>query len=625
MKKNMIVTLILIIIESIILSLNLDRGPHLILFAIAVLSLLVLAKSQGERQFEKSSMINQREFEQKPNNQVSNKLFTLLESIGFDIQQLLFLSKESKSAFQKLAQSSFHVASDMEQNVASTQEVNANVNQLVSNFQKLNGKVVEVENYLQASLKMIEENRNTLESINRFKTDLKEEFNIALINNQSLEAYSKVINQTIDYIKKMSSQINLLAINAAIESARAGESGKTFAVVAGEIRKLAIESGNATGEIETTINRISGKINQSSESMIKCNARVLDLDQVILQSTEAIGQTKSIISEISTGIQNLSDMSEEQITALKEIEKAMGYVAEVVENTSNITFNSIQLIEKQEKKNTEILEFCSKLSEISEDMQFVATSLKKDNEIVFGVNPFTHPQVIKETYVPVLNAICQSIGYEARTLIVKDYDALANGVGEGTIDIGWFSPLAYVNANTKYGIKALLSPIVNGKVSYKGYIIARKDRGINKLQDLMNKHFAYVDVNSASGYRYANYLLKEAGLDGNEIFTKTSFLGNHDSVIRAVLNGEVDGGATYDEAFENASLRGIDTNQLIIIAKTQDIPKDALTFKKGMDKETVALLKTAFLKGIDYLGLNTPIDGFVEVTDGTYDIIRKAV
>lgn len=624
MKKAIIMSLLLILLQSFLLVFTMNKGIYLILFAISTGGVLLLVELAFVK-IEKRSIESEGELGIQSNYKVTDKLFSLLESIGFDIQQLLFLSKESRGAFHQLAQSSHHVARDMEQNVASTQEVNANVNHLVSNFEKLNSKVMEVENFLQASLEMLEENRSTLESINQFKEDLKEEFKEALINNKALEDYSNVIYQAIDYIKKMSSQINLLAINAAIESARAGEAGKTFAVVAGEIRKLAVESGNATGEIEATVKHISVKIDQSSQSMVKCNTRVLDLDQVISHSAQAINQIKGTISEISTGVQNLRDMSGEQIASLKGIEEAMAYVADVVENTSSITFNSIQLIDKQEEKNTEILEFCTKLSEVSEDMQLVATSLKKDNEIVFGVNPFTHPQVIKENYVPVLNSICRSIGYEARTLIVKDYDALAEGVGKGIIDIGWFSPFAYVNANTRYGIEAILSPVVNGKVNYKGYIIARKDKGIKSLLDLKNKHFGYVDINSASGYLYANYLLKEVGLEGEKAFSKTSYLGNHDSVIRAVLNGEVDGGATYDEAFENASLRGLDTNDLVIIARTPDIPKDALTSKKGMDPGTVERLKTAFLKVSDYHCENTPIEGFIEVTDQTYDIIRKVV
>jgi len=258
-------------------------------------------------------------------------------------------------------------------------------------------------------------------------------------------------------------------------------------------------------------------------------------------------------------------------------------------------------------------------------MQLVAASLKKPREIIFGVNPFTIPQVIKDTYVPILNRLCRNMGYEARTLIVKDYEALAEGVGQGTIDVGWFSPFAYVKARERYGVEPILTPIVKGKTSYQGYIIARRDREIHTLKDLKNKHFGYVDANSASGYLFANYLLKGAGLPKENLFSKTSYLGNHDQVIKAVLSGEVDAGATYDEAFDQAIARGMDASELIILAKTPEIPKDALAAKKGIDEALIIEMKEAFMAMVGASEENTSINGFVEAKDEAYEIIRRVM
>lgn len=141
-----------------------------------------------------------------------------------------------------------------------------------------------------------------------------------------------------------------------------------------------------------------------------------------------------------------------------------------------------------------------------------------NNEMIFRINPFTSPEDIRLMYVPVLEKICKIIGYKAKVIIVKDYEDLGNRIKQKVIDIGWFSPLAYVKAHTNIGVVLLATPKVNGKVTYKGYIIAKKSSGINKIEDLRGKKFSYVDKGSASGYLYARHLIKEERLNLDNLF-----------------------------------------------------------------------------------------------------------
>lgn len=85
------------------------------------------------------------------------------------------------------------------------------------------------------------------------------------------------------------------------------------------------------------------------------------------------------------------------------------------------------------------------------NLQSVVARLKTGREIIFGVNPFTVPENIKRMYVPILERVCGSIGYKARTIIVKDYETLSDEIANGVIDVGWFSPFAYVTAHDKSG------------------------------------------------------------------------------------------------------------------------------------------------------------------------------
>lgn len=556
-------------------------------------------------------------------NGLDEKLFHIAETMGFDSQQLLWLSKDNISTFEKLANISYEIEKFSEQNAASSQEINASINELVNTSTNLNSSVVEISLQSETSIEMLEENKKTINSIGDFILGLTEVIKVAIENNVDLQDSSNKINEIVDYIRKISSQTNLLALNAAIEAARAGEAGRGFSVVASEIRKLAEQTDEAITVIEDVIKDILTKINTSNSAMGEIGEKISNVDIVIKESTDVISAIETVLSEVKININELSELSEFQKNTATEIEKAIEEVAIAVEETHNVTYQSIQMVDIQNKKNQDILNYCSKISESAEMLQQEAVNFKKENEIIFGVNPFIEPSSIKSSYVPILERVCASVGLKARTIIVRNYDALSEAVEKGIVDIGWFSPFAYVNAHDKYDVKAVVTPVVSGKSSYNGYIISRKDGSVKSINDLKGKAFGYVDEKSASGYLYARDAIKNNNMDPDKIFSKVVFLGNHNNVINSVMNREVDAGATFDEAFEKARVSGIAVNELNIISKTPDIPKDSLAARKDMPEELVEKVRNAFIKFNDYSGIDTKVEGFIESKDEQYDIIRK--
>ncbi|MCX7781941.1 MAG: phosphate/phosphite/phosphonate ABC transporter substrate-binding protein [Negativicutes bacterium] len=265
-----------------------------------------------------------------------------------------------------------------------------------------------------------------------------------------------------------------------------------------------------------------------------------------------------------------------------------------------------------------------------ERLQEIAIKHKSTNEIIFGVNPFTAPEIIRQTYKPILESVARKIGAQAKVVIVSDYESLGHAIAKKIVDVGWFSPFAYVSAKEKdKGITPIVTPVVNNSASYKGFIVARKDGLIKNIADLKGKRFAFVDPKSASGYLFPKALLAEQGLKPETYFGETLFLGSHDNVIENVLNGSVDGGATYSEALTAARKSGKSVDDLIIIAETEDIPKDAIAARQGLDAVLVEELRRAFMSMNDKTGQNsgllrqTGLNGFVYCSDDRYDIIRK--
>jgi phosphate/phosphite/phosphonate ABC transporter binding protein len=554
--------------------------------------------------------------------EVNKKLAKVSETLGFDIQQLLWLSKGNIQMFNKIADSFHGIEANSQSNSASVEEITASINDFISNTERLNDNISMIEEESGKSINLLDDNKEKIRNVEAFMKELSLVIKDASENNHNLKESSTEINKIVEYIKNISKETNLLSLNASIEAARAGDAGKGFSVVANEISKLSNETDQAILEIERIVSSIVGEIDNSNESMELCMEKINKAEEISQESTKAVEKIQEIIEGMGQSITTLEEISTRELESSKEIESASNSVALSVEDTYSMVADLMKQVSSQQNKNNEIIASGEKLNDIADELQKITAKLKEDNEIIFGVNPFTKPDTIKKIYVPILEEVCKTLGLKARTIILKDYDALIDSIATGIIDIGWFSPFAYINAKKRSDIEPLVSPKVNGKDYYNGYIITLKNNTISSLQDLKNKHFGYVDVNSASGYLYANHVLETNGMNPKRDFSKHSFLGSHDNVIQSVLSGEVDAGATYDEAFERMKEEGYPMDRLEVIAKSDDIPKDAIAASETLSNALKDKLQNGF---VNHSPSGSDIGGFVISNDERYNIIRDVI
>lgn len=598
---------------------NLLFGINFIIFLGIIMFINNMQSSNEDQSINKEKEENDNHvFDKK----ISQELSKVSETLGFDIQQLLWLSKGNIQMFNKIVESFHGIEANSQSNSASIEEITASIDEFISNTEKLNENISMIDEESEKSINLLDINKEKIKNVETFMNELSKVISDASTNNQNLKKSSSEINKIVDYIKNISKETNLLSLNASIEAARAGDAGKGFAVVANEISKLAKETDQAILEIEKIITTIVDEIDNSNDSMKLCMNKITSAEEISRESTTAVEEIQKIIEGMGDSITSLEEISNRELESSKEIETASNSVALSVEDTYSMVVDLMQQVNNQQGKNNEIIASGEELNEIADELQKITAKLKEENEIIFGVNPFTKPDIIKKTYVPILEEVCTKLGLKARTIILKDYDALIDSIATGIIDIGWFSPFAYINAKKKSNIEPLVSPKVNGKDYYNGYIITLKNSGINALGDLRNKHFGYVDVNSASGYLYANHVLQSNGINPKRDFLKHSFLGSHDNVIQSVLSGEIDAGATYDEAFERMEKEGFPMDRIEIIGKSDDIPKDAIAASESLSDKLKNELKEAFVNSVPK---GTDIGGFVLSNDQRYDIIREVI
>lgn len=558
-------------------------------------------------------------------NEVYQTIYSMIETMGFDVEHLLWLSKQSKEAFSKLVQKSKIVSDYSSTNLACIEEVKSGIHEVVSSSEVINHSIEGVEEQANTTLTMLEQNKASIATTRSLLEEMQKTSDLSIQTNINLQQSSNSINKFVEYIRNISSQTNLLALNASIEAARAGEAGRGFAVVAEEIRKLADETDKFIGEIEQIVKGLLVNIHDTQESTQNSKASIEQLHTLSNDTLSVLSDTFDALSHIKSSIGQLTNVAKNNTEITFNMEEALCSLTGTIEDTNEQTLESIDMIERHQGKTDELLSYSKTLSTICENLQYQMSTIKSDNEVVVGINPFASPSDIKRMYAPILERIFTKLGLTVRIVIVKDYDSLSEQIKKGVIDAGWFSPFAYVTARQNANVIPLVTPRVNGKTYYNGYIIAKKSSGIQSLQNLKGKAFAYVDKNSASGYLYARHILKENHMNPDTLFSKVSFAGSHDTVINGVLKGDYDAGATYNEAFEKAKRSGLNTDDLIIVAMTDNIQKDAISVSPNMNPERIELIKKGFKEFNDFHGIDTPVNGFVEANDTDYDLIRKVM
>jgi len=280
----------------------------------------------------------------KGNDEIS-ELTHAVNTMSDSLRETLVNTAQSMKNVSVEAQGIFHANSDMSENINLQVE---QMNMIASAIEELSASASEVSNNsfdaassAEQSLKIAEQGGGLVDSSLSQMTAISDAFNNSATSIQSLSQQSKQIEGILSVIRGIAEQTNLLALNAAIEAARAGEQGRGFAVVADEVRQLASRTTEATGDVEKAIESMRNDTELAVESIGIGRDKVVQGIDISNNVSQVLMQIIERAQDVATKVETIATTSKQQSTVTAEI---AGNTDEVSSNSQNVSVRISEVV-----------------------------------------------------------------------------------------------------------------------------------------------------------------------------------------------------------------------------------------------------------------------------------------
>jgi len=254
-------------------------------------------------------------------------LRSLVTTINETAVQVAAAAQETQATAMHLAEAAEHQAQQITSASAAINEIAVSIDEVSKNSAE---SADVAQRSVQIAAKGAEVVRQTIQGMDSIRDQIQETSK----RIKRLGESSQEIGSIVELINDIAEQTNILALNAAIQAASAGEAGRGFAVVADEVQRLAERASNATKRIETLVQTIQADTNEAVSSMEQTTAEVVAGARLAEDAGLALGEIEKVSNDLADLIQNISEAARQQSAAATNISSTMNVIQEITTQTS---------------------------------------------------------------------------------------------------------------------------------------------------------------------------------------------------------------------------------------------------------------------------------------------------
>ncbi len=278
-------------------------------------------------------------------------------------------AREAFAVADQMAGAAEELSAQIEQSSKGTDIQRQRVTETATSMEEMNSTVLEVarnasgaaEGSDNAKIKA-EEGQKIVESAINAITQVQNQAQQLKVNMETLGQQAEDIGNVMNVISDIADQTNLLALNAAIEAARAGEAGRGFAVVADEVRKLAEKTMTATKEVGDAIENIQQGTRGAAVGMDRAVKSVEEATTLAGRSGEALSEIVNLVDQASDQVRSIATASEEQSASSEEINMAVGEI-------NRISSETAEAMEQSASAIADLARLAQELNRLIQDLQ----------------------------------------------------------------------------------------------------------------------------------------------------------------------------------------------------------------------------------------------------------------